>query len=88
MPGPPETNSGSTDSQGSTARWESETIFFPSLPGGERAPTVPHFLALGQVWMEAKPQSKFELTSSAQGLSHQVPLEILTIWKGPQLEGG
>lgn len=65
-----------------------EIFFFPSLQGGEKAPKVPHFLALGQVWMEAKPQSKFELSSSAQGWSHHVPLEILTIWKGPQLEGG
>lgn len=68
--------------------WNPKQFFFPSLQGGERAPKVPHFLALGQVWMEAKPQSKFELSSSAQGWSHHVPLEILTIWKGPQLEGG
>lgn len=66
---------------------EIQNNFFSSLQGGKRASKVPHFLALGQVQMAAEPQSKFELTSSAQGLSHQVPSAALTIWKGTQLEG-
>lgn len=40
--------------------------FFSSLKRGERAIKVPHVLALGQVSMEAKPQSNVKFTNWVQ----------------------
>lgn len=77
MPVSSETNDGSTHS-GLLSVAEVQNIF-SSLQGGKRASKVPHFLAVGHVSMEAKPQSK--------DLSHQVPSASLAICEGLQLEG-
>lgn len=65
-------------------RWSPKQAFSLPLKEGKGRAKCHTFRALGQVSVDAEPQSHSELTNSAPGWSWQAPSAALTTWEGPQ----